>query len=589
MVSVGGNISTSTQTNLVVKSGSCVNVGNNISLTAFSQITGPTSGGYGQIRVGNGITRSAATTAISGNVDLCIQNNPNIRPSGAGTIPPSVTFCTNNVNCVPTQTCALSCCVKPTLVITPIAICKGDSDSLSASGATTYKWSTGDTTPSISVSPSVTTTYTVIGTTSGCSDTATVVVTVNPTPILSVIPQKICEGSTATLTANGAATYSWNTGAQTAGVSVSPLTTTTYTVVGTSVDGCNATTTVTVTVNPNPSITTTGANVCTGQSGTISSGGALSYIWQPGNLSGASQILSPVQTTTYTVTGTDADGCSNTAVAVITVNQNPVISATGGSICKGGGSVQMGSSGAVTYSWIPTTGLSNANIANPIASLQQAATYTVTGTDANGCSNTAVALIILNPAPTITSALKDVLCFGSPTGSITATPSAGSTPYSYLWNNGQSNQTASGLIAGAYTITVTDANNCTAIESITITEPPALILTISGTSVCPNALGSAGTTVSGGTLNYTYQWNNGQTTSLATGLSIGNYTLTVTDAKGCTTTNTISINSNPAPTANFTSKAVCFNNPTVMINNSMPGSGLTYSWNLGNGNTSTLQ
>lgn len=177
-------------------------------------------------------------------------------------------------------------------------------------------------------------------------------------------------------------------------------------------------------------------------------------------------------------------------------------------------------------------------------------TYTVTVTDNTGCGvGTATVQVTGTPVYPITTSTSPVLCNGGTTGSATVTPSGGVTPYTYQWNpSGQTTQTATGLGAGTYTIIVTDNTNCQATATVTITQPTALTLSTAATPTqCSNSTnGIASVIVSGGTSGYTYLWTpSGQTTSNATGLSPNTYTVTVTDANGCTATASVTVTSPP--------------------------------------------
>jgi gliding motility-associated-like protein len=189
----------------------------------------------------------------------------------------------------------------------------------------------------------------------------------------------------------------------------------------------------------------------------------------------------------------------------------------------------------------------------------------------------------------ITSSVTPTNAGCNSTGSAIANVSGGSAPYTYNWSNGQSSQTATGLTAGNFTVTVTDASGCTSTATVTITSSSSLSVSTNSTQQQCNTPGTATATPTGGSAPYTYAWNNGQTNATATGLAAGNYTVTVTSANGCTGTQTVSITSTSVfPIANFNSGPVCLGTTTQFTDNSS-GSPSTWNWNFGNGNTSTAQ
>jgi len=206
----------------------------------------------------------------------------------------------------------------PTIIVNSPTICSGQTATLTASGATSYTWNTGAIASSISVMPSSTTVYTVTGKTSGCSSSKTTMVTVNPTPTISVNSATICSGQSAVLTASGASSYTWNTGASGSSISVSPSSTSTYTVTGIS-GSCSSSKTTTVTVNPLPVVTSNITNAtapgCSNGSATVNVTGnaPFTYSWTPSvsttntatNLNGTAG-----SGTNYSVTVTDANNCS---------------------------------------------------------------------------------------------------------------------------------------------------------------------------------------------------------------------------------------------------------------------------------------
>ena len=205
----------------------------------------------------------------------------------------------------------------------------------------------------------------------------------------------ICDGNSVTLSGSGANSYSWDNGI-TDGVAFIPgLGITTYTVTGTDADGCSNTDDIVVTVNALPNVNAGSDNtICDGNSVTLSGSGANSYSWDNGLGAGQSHSVSPSFITTYTVTGTDADGCSNTDDIVVTVNALPNVNAGSDITICDGNSVTLSGSGANSYSW--DNGITDGVAFIPGLGIT---TYTVTGTDANGCSNTDQVDVIVNALP----------------------------------------------------------------------------------------------------------------------------------------------------------------------------------------------
>jgi gliding motility-associated-like protein len=280
------------------------------------------------------------------------------------------------------------------LAATPSVICAGASSTLNASSTVTgatYLWLPGNLNGStVSVSPAASTIYSVTGTASGCTGSNTVTVNVNPNPVISAIasPSSICASASSSLTASSTVpgtTYSWLPGSLSGSpVTVSPATTTVYTITGIAA-GCTGNSTVTLTVNNNLTLTAAASpsSICMGGTSILSCSGADNYLWTPGSLTGNAINVNPNATAIYTINGTSVTGCTGTTTVTITVNPNPVISATAWptSVCQGQSSVLTGS-GALNYIWLPV-GLSGSSVTvTPIAN----STYTVSGTDVNGCT-----------------------------------------------------------------------------------------------------------------------------------------------------------------------------------------------------------
>ncbi|MBU0489884.1 MAG: S8 family serine peptidase [Bacteroidetes bacterium] len=480
--------------------------------------------------------------------------------------------------------------------------CPATSASITASGATTYTWSpasglSATTGSAVSATPSVVTTYTVVGTTNGCTASATHAVTpyTNPVVVVSGL-NTICSGVSTNLTVTGASTYIWSpaTGLSiTTGSAVvaSPTANITYTVTGENADGCTANGTIAITVNPMPSVTTSGNDaICTGGSATITAGGADTYTWAPGTglsaTTGSSVVASPTFTTTYTVTGTQT-GCSATATATITYNTNPTISVSGNTTICEGASTALTAGGASTYTWAPATGLSATTGSTVTANPTANTTYTITGTTAAGCSNTKTIAITVNPTPVLVASNDVAIC----TGGSTTLMAAGAN--SYVWSpaSGLSATTGSSVSANpaattTYTVTGSSTLGCTTAEPIVVTvnqKPTVLVATIDAN--CGTSDGSATALAGGGTGSYTYSWNNGGTHDTILNIPSGVYTVTVNDGN-CSTIASGTVGNIGAPTVSVTADvdtALC-NGETITFTASGAS---TYSWAPATGLSST--
>jgi len=357
--------------------------------------------------------------------------------------------------------------------------------------------------------------------------------------------------------------------------------------------GCTIST-PTLTINSPPEIipTATISNaLCNGDAnGSIDlsvTGGVApySYSWSNG---ATTQDISGLAAGNYTVTITDNAGCTDvetftvTEPAVLTIN--PVITDVD---CFGDntGRIQSnvsGGTGPYTYSW--STGNTGTNLNNRVAG-----TYSLTVTDANGCVATAVGLTVSQPAMAL-SKLSDVqtdpACFGNSDGSITITMQGGTAPYSYLWSNGDNTATATGLNAGIHSVTVTDANGCTYMEAFTLTDPARIavapVLTL---PTCNGgADGAITVSASNGTGPYTYNWNTGDSGPTITGLVAGTYTVTVSDAGGCSVMENIVLGEPAVLVGNATVNNISCNGSadgSVFLAVSGGTGPYTYSWNTG--------
>ncbi|MEO0310996.1 MAG: hypothetical protein RIQ89_653, partial [Bacteroidota bacterium] len=260
---------------------------------------------------------------------------------------------------------------------------------------------------------------------------------------------------------------------------------------------------------------------------------------------------SPVQTTAtatglpagnYNVIVTDANGCSKTFSRTVTqpTALTANVSSSTNVACNGGtnGTATVTVNGGTlpyTYAWSPSGGNAATTTGRP------AGNYTCTVTDALGCTQTPNVTISQPTAlSSTTDSLFNVSCNGQADGRIYISVSGGTAGYTYAWSNGATTQDISGLAPGNYTCTITDANGCNTTRNATITQPGAVVPTISSSNIGTTNVscnggndGTATINVTGGTMPYTYVWNNGQTNQTATGLSAGSASVTITDANGC--------------------------------------------------------
>lgn len=444
-------------------------------------------------------------------------------------------------------------------------------------------------TASINVCPSATTTYTAEVIYNACDGnvvtvTDQVTVTQNSSMTTTVTPANstLCAGQSVQLTASSSSpnvTYTWSpatglsatTGAT---VTASPVADITYTV--TADDGSCASSANAVITIGNMSVSATHTDVgCGDDNGTATAeptGGTAPYTY--------SWNSTPVQTTQiatglapgdYEVTVTDNSGCTGTATVTIGTGNNSISApdiTTTDAVCSADNgtatATPVDGTAPYTYSW-NTTPVQTTQTATGLT----AGTYQVTLTDAVGCSVTADAVVGLD-AQGITvnvTASTDISCAGLCDGSATAEALGGTLPYLFLWDDpdNQSTAVATGLCAGTFNIGVADANGCVASASVNLSEPDGAQATATMTvpSDCGQPTGAATVTATGGQVStdYQYSWNTTpvQTTQAATGLTAGDYEVTVTDDNGCSTTASVTITSTPGFTVSAAGiDALCF-------------------------------
>lgn len=461
---------------------------------------------------------------------------------------------------------ANSCTIIGGLVVTVAAtptalvsgsstICSGSTAVLNASGGTSYSWNTGATTASISDTPASTTSYTVIVSNGNCSDTAVHTVTVTLPPSLNASStDATCGSNDGTATANVTGgnppyTYQWNPTGQTT-LTATGLGVGIYTVTVIDASGCIQTDQVTVNNNTTLSALVTSQTDATcfggsnGSATVTASAGTSPYTfaWSPSG--GSSSAATGLSAGNYTCTVTDANSC--VVFATVIINQPAQLMAnTSGNTAVCGDSVMISSSptggtGAYTYVWVPSTGLNDNTISNPMAFPSSNTTYSVLVTDANGCTAVGGLLVSVTNPPVATITGNTVVCAG---GSATLTAQGGS---SYMWSTGATTSTivVSPTTTTNYSVVVSNGGNCSDSAAVTVTSgasPNVIVIANDAScSTCPD--GSATAFTSGGVQPYTYLWTpSGQTTLTATGLAPGTYTVCVTGSNGCTECDSVTV------------------------------------------------
>jgi subtilisin-like proprotein convertase family protein len=446
--------------------------------------------------------------------------------------------------------------IAPTVDAVVDASCNGGMDgsiSISVAGGTapyTFSWSNSATTEDLTALMAGNYTGTITDA-NGCSVVAGPITVGEPTaiaPTVDAVVDASCnggmDGSISISVAGGTApyTFSWSNSATTEDLTA--LMAGNYTGTITDANGCSVVAGPITVGEPTAIAPTVDAVVdasCNGgMDGSISisvAGGTAPYTFSWSN-SATTEDLTALMAGNYTGTITDANGCSVVA-GPITVGEPTAIAPTVDAVTDANcgasdGAINISvSGGTAPYTFLWSNGATTEDLTGIAAG-----SYTGTITDANGCSVVAGPIAVGNIttlAGTITA--TDPLCNGAATGAIDLNVTGGTAPYTFAWSNSATTEDLTGLIAGAYSVTITDANSCVITESTTIQEPTAIAIAVDATtdvSCNGDADGSIDISVSGGTGAYTFSWSNSATTEDLTGLTVGSYTGTITDANGCT-------------------------------------------------------
>jgi gliding motility-associated-like protein len=501
-----------------------------ISLNATSNVPNATfkwsgPGGYNA-------TGPSPTTTVSGTYTVTVTNPGN--------------NCTATATAVVTQDFAI-----PTVMIDQHPpVCLGQPTVITATSTfgTQFIWTDGNNQTvgsgsSISLTPAATGIFSyqvVVTAANGCTGATSTNITVADNPALStIVSQTNCTQPTQNITLNvtgGTPVYhfQWSNAATTQNLTNLPAGT--YKVTVSDANGCTQTTSATVTSMAVLSVSSAAAPVAcfNGNNGAVTlttTGGSPGYAYLWSN-NATTSSLSNLVAGTYTVTVTDTHACTKTASATVTQPPALTLSATGSSAgCTGaGGTIQLTVSGGTpNYTFLWSNGATNQNLTGLTAG-----SFVVTATDKNGCTKTAGATITPTTPISSGTTVSPVSCFNGSNGAVTIAVAGGTPLYSYLWSNNATTGNLNNLTAGTYTLTITDANSCTATVTAVVAQPNAIVLTTQATPAgCNGTNGSVTLTVNGGTPLYTFLWSNGAIVQNLNGVASGAYTVTVTDSNGC--------------------------------------------------------
>jgi gliding motility-associated-like protein len=508
--------------------------------------------------------------------------------------------------CSATSSAVVGSNASPTIAIvtTSNANCgqANGSITLSASGGSgagyTYAWFPNVSTSNTATNVAAASYNVTVTDSNGCTDTETINITNSSGPTLAAptVVQPNCGSNTGSITFAPIAgvTYTWAGSASTTNTATA-LGAGTYTLTVSDANGCSDTELVTLanSLAPNLSVTSTTNESCGNANGNIAvsvSGGTgvITYTWIGTNSTGST--ATNLAAGTYTVNVSDSNGCTDSEIIALSNAAAPTltIQSVGDATCgQSTGSIStniVGGSGSNTYIWSP-------NVSSSASAVGLAAgIYNITVTDGSGCSSTAQA--------TVGNIAGVVVDFATPTnttcnnnnGQIEISASGGTTPYNYAWSHDLqlNNAIATLLDDGIYSVTVTDANNCTVEQTLVLTDTPGATLS-AGTVVdatCNASNGSLQVITTGGTSPINYLWSTtpAQNTATATNLAAGSYTATVTDANACTETITLAVGNVGAPTitVNSVTDATCTAaNGSINVSASGGTGVLSYAWSNG--------
>jgi gliding motility-associated-like protein len=631
-VGAGGAISgmtVGTSYTVIANEGPCISAAS----AAFSnaaQLAGPNITITGTLTHCNG-----GTTTITGNGGVSyVWDDPAISTTASinvtqGTYTVSGTDangCTGTATAVVTESAPFAITFTG-----PLSHCPGGTTTVTASGGATYVWSTGATTASATLTQG---THTVTATdASGCIGADDVTITETSSPVADFIAVNACTGEAvqffdASTIAIGAITgWNWTFGDGNGSNQQNP--THVYTQPGNydvilevSAGSCTDQITLQVTSFPNPIASFSSANVCVGEAALFTDNSSATgsmiaaWVWDFGGQGNAvaqspSFVFNTAGSYAVTLAVVTTDLCAASATQQITVYPAPVPAFTAADVCVGQATAFQNqstvSSGLIVgQGWDFGDNVGTSTNSSPTYTYAAPGTYaaTLAVTTSFGCSALLTQVVTVNPRPAVNAMHTDILCAGQTNGTAVATASGSTAPYSYLWSNAQQSTTPSiqNLGPGPYMVTVTDARGCTKDTTVVVLQPlPINVQMVAGDDTCALGNGAIQAVMLGGTAPFVYVWSAIRDSASIysesvppsgwnTGLSPGEYSVTVTDAGGCTAQGTGNVGLIAPPVAAFStrSKPAEMKDPSVLFFNESQAA-ISYQWQFGEGGVSSQQ
>ncbi|MDI1355915.1 MAG: gliding motility-associated C-terminal domain-containing protein [bacterium] len=509
----------------------------------------------------------------------------------------------DSLNCLSTATISAQYIPAPTMSVPNTSICPLETGTLIANGATSYTWNTSATGNVFTANPITSQQYTVIGSALGCTSTATSSIIIKPLPTpFFTSNSPVCNGQNLILSASGGTAFIWrgplsfsSTSQNTLVTGASPNNSGSYQLTVTAVNSCSASTSANLQVNPTPTISALGATVCSSQTLNLSSTSfpGSGFLWA-GPLGFYSNLQNPSyanpapnRSGLYTVTATSPVGCTNTAVAQVTVTLLPVpLAFSDGPKCMGS-TINFSGTGGSTYSWIGPAGF-NSNQQNPqinFVSMAGMGTYSLT-VFTGPCVNSTSYSLTVYPLPNPAATNNGPVC---ETKTLNLFASTGNTVSTYSWmgplfysSNQNPRRDSSKLsFSGIYTLTVQDYHMCQASAQTTVVILQNPVVSASGATVClyqPATLSANGASsfLWSGPAFYQSNIANAFIASVSPDRT-GTYTVVGTAANSCTGTTTAKVRTRSLPSPSLTilpGSIVCLNDALTLNG----GGGLTYQW-----------